>query len=155
VAIQYEALIADLFGIVPAYGYHTGRLRCIALVFALALPPVLAWLRRHQWQFTIRSMLIGAAVVAALLSWLQKDIANYLASRPISKESFGPTWELVFFGFVLSAIFTFVVAGNKTYDANNSRQGRPIPGESDKPANTPQPQGGSPPGGSNRGRMVD
>ncbi len=153
-AIQYEALKIDLFGLVPYKGYDTFRLRCVALALALVLPPAFVWLRRHRWQFTIRSLLIGFAVVAATLGWLQKDFGGAWLSRSNGSKWLTPSWEWVFIGFVLSAIFTFAISSKKTYAPSDAIATPPDYADTDPFAN-PQSQCPSPPGGAGRGPVVN
>jgi len=46
------------------------RLRVAAFLLGVALPPFIIWVRRNNWQFSIRSILVLTVVAALLFGWI-------------------------------------------------------------------------------------
>ncbi len=58
--------------------YDMSRLWLVAVLLAAAAPPAIVWLRRHQWQFTTRTVLIVVSLVSVLLAWLSPVFGKLL-----------------------------------------------------------------------------
>ena len=57
--------------------YDVTKIWYATMLVAAAIPPLVCYLYRHYWQFTLRQLFLATTVVAVILSCIRSDLESF------------------------------------------------------------------------------
>jgi hypothetical protein len=112
--------------------YDVTKIWYATMLVAAALPPLVRYLYRHHWQFTLRQLFLATAVVAVVLSCIQSDFESfrmyYSDDSGQRSLTYPATWSYALPVLIFSGVITWALTRSPYEDERrNAEDGQDSP----------------------------
>jgi hypothetical protein len=113
--------------------YDVTKIWYATMLVAAALPPLVRYLYRHHWQFTLRQLFLATAVVVVMLSCIRSDLESfsmYYSNYQTSQVhlTYPADWSYALPVLIFSGVITWAVTRSPYEDERrNAEDGQDSP----------------------------